>query len=69
MGVRGNPLPLAICELNIHSLSNVKRCVIDLRTCFQRLFDRRQQNMPEVPVIDAGLLIDMESELDRAFGQ
>src|SRR5689334_16463409 len=33
----------------------VKRCVTDLRTCFQRLFDRKQQNLPEVPVIDAGL--------------
>jgi predicted regulator of Ras-like GTPase activity (Roadblock/LC7/MglB family) len=47
----------------------VKRCVTDLRTCFQRLFDRKQQNLPEVPAIDAGMVRGMESELDRAFGQ
>ncbi|MBI5836515.1 MAG: roadblock/LC7 domain-containing protein [Candidatus Eisenbacteria bacterium] len=46
----------------------VKRCVSDLRDCFQRLFDRRQQSISEAPVIDPALVHGMESELERAFG-
>lgn len=46
----------------------IKRCVTDLRDCFQRLFDKRQVAVPPVPEIDAELVRGMESELDRAFG-
>jgi len=46
----------------------VKRCVTDLRDCFQRLFDRRQQSIAEVPIIDPAFVHGIESELERAFG-
>lgn len=46
----------------------IKRCVTDLKSCFQRLFDKRQVEAPPVPAMDAELVRGMESELDRAFG-
>ncbi len=47
----------------------IKRCVNSLRDCFQRVFDKRQQSLPEIPVIDPAFVVGMESELERAFGR
>jgi len=47
----------------------IKRCVVDLRESFQRLFDKSQVPAASLPMMDPSLVRGMESELERAFGQ
>ncbi len=46
----------------------VKKCIVGLRDCFQRLFEQKQGVLPDLPTIDPALVKGIESELDRAFG-